>query len=226
VLEIAAPRRWSFEGVIALLRKWLRLAPAREFPLPRWASLALFRVGDALSLLGWRPPVRTTARLEIAQGSVGDASEWTRLTGIEPTDLSAALIAEPASVQERWFARLYFLKPIVLATLSLFWIATGLIALASGYQSGKELLQQAGFGELAGPAAIAAAILDIAIGAAIAVRAAAAAALYAALGVSAFYALAATILLPRLWLDPLGPVVKMIPIFVLNLVALAILDDR
>jgi hypothetical protein len=87
-------------------------------------------------------------------------------------------------------------------------------------------MQEAGFGELAGPLVVAAAILDIAIGAAIAVRAAAAAALYAALGVSVFYALAAMVLLPRLWSDPLGPTVKMIPILVLNLVALAILDDR
>jgi uncharacterized protein YbjT (DUF2867 family) len=226
VLEIVGPRRWSFEAVIRVFRQWLRLAPARHFPLPRWASLALFRLGDALSLLGWRPPVRTTARLEIEQGSVGDPSEWTRLTGIKPRDLATALIAEPASVQERWFARLYFLKPVVLATLSLFWILTGLIALAGGYQSGKALMQEAGLGELAGPLFIAGAILDIAIGAAIAVRALAGAALYAALGVSVCYALAATILLPRLWADPLGPTVKIIPILVLNLVALAILDDR
>jgi uncharacterized protein YbjT (DUF2867 family) len=148
VLELAGPRRWSFEAVIRLFRKWLRLSPARIFPLPRWASRALFRLGDAVSLLGWRPPARSTARLEIAHGSSGDASEWTRLTGITPRDLAAALIAEPASVQERWFARLYFLKPIVLAVLSLFWIVTGLIALGGGYQSGKELLQAAGFGAL------------------------------------------------------------------------------
>ena len=226
VLAIVGPRRWSFEAVIGLFRKWLRLAPARHFPLPRWASLALFRLGDTLSLLGWRPPVRSTARLEIAQGSVGDPSEWTRLTGIKPRELATALIAEPASVQERWFARLYFLKPVVFVTLSLFWIVTGLIALGGGYQSGKELLREAGLGELAGPGIIAGAILDIAIGGAIAVRAVAAAALYAALGVSVFYALAATILLPRLWHDPLGPTLKVIPIFVLTLVALAILDDR
>jgi len=226
VIEIVGPRCWSFEAVIRLFRHWLRLAPARNVALPRLVSLALFRLGDALSLLGWRPPVRTTARLEIAQGSTGDASEWTRITGIKPRDLATALIAEPASVQERWFARLYFLKPVVIATLSLFWIVTGLIALGRGYQSGEELMQEAGLGALAGPAVVAAAILDIAIGAAIAIRALAAPALYAALSVSVLYAFAATVLLPRLWADPLGPTVKMIPILVLNLVALAILDDR
>jgi hypothetical protein len=34
------------------------------------------------------------------------------------------------------------------------------------------------------------------------------------------------VLVPRLWADPLGPMLKILPIVVLNLVALAILDDR
>jgi hypothetical protein len=37
---------------------------------------------------------------------------------------------------------------------------------------------------------------------------------------------AGTFVLPRLWLDPIGPMLKIWPIIVLNLVALAILDDR
>ena len=36
----------------------------------------------------------------------------------------------------------------------------------------------------------------------------------------------ATLLLPGLWSDPLGSLVKVLPIIVLHLVALAILDDR
>jgi hypothetical protein len=34
------------------------------------------------------------------------------------------------------------------------------------------------------------------------------------------------VLVPRLWADPLGPMLKIGPIIALNLVALAILDDR
>ena len=51
-------------------------------------------------------------------------------------------------------------------------------------------------------------------------------ALYAALAISLFYVIAGTIILPRLWIDPLGPMVKIFPIMVLTLVALAILKDR
>ncbi len=51
----------------------------------------------------------------------------------------------------------------------------------------------------------------------------------AALGmvlVSAGYLLAATLIVPHLWLDPLGPLVKTIPAAVLALVALAVAEER
>jgi hypothetical protein len=51
-------------------------------------------------------------------------------------------------------------------------------------------------------------------------------ALYAALAISLFYAAAGTLLVPRLWNDPLGPMLKIWPIIALNLTALAILNDR
>ena len=40
------------------------------------------------------------------------------------------------------------------------------------------------------------------------------------------YVVLGTLLQPALWADPLGPLIKIAPIVVLNLVALAILDDR
>ena len=38
--------------------------------------------------------------------------------------------------------------------------------------------------------------------------------------------IAGTVLRPDLWMDPLGPLLKIFPIFVLHMVALAILDER
>jgi hypothetical protein len=40
------------------------------------------------------------------------------------------------------------------------------------------------------------------------------------------YAIVGTILVPRLWADPLGPMVKIWPIIVLTFVALALRTDR
>ena len=103
---------------------------------------------------------------------------------------------------------------------------SGLVALGPGFEAGTRLMEQAGAGRLAGLGAIAGALADIAIGLGMAVRALAGAALFAALGVSLLYAVGGTILVPGLWADPLGALLKIAPLIALNLVALAILDDR
>jgi hypothetical protein len=73
---------------------------------------------------------------------------------------------------------------------------------------------------------IAGASSDLVIGMAIAYRRTSRYGLYAAIGISVAYAIIGTILVPRLWADPLGPMLKIWPIIVLHFVALAILDDR
>jgi hypothetical protein len=149
-----------------------------------------------------------------------------RVTGIVPKSLSTALATRPASVQERWFSRLYFLKPIVFMMLSAFWVLTGVIALGPGYRIGVELMQAGGIQSLNGACVIAGAVADIVIGIAIALRRTARSALYAAIAVSVFYLIAGTAMTPWLWLDPLGPFAKIGPILALMFVALAILEDR
>jgi hypothetical protein len=73
---------------------------------------------------------------------------------------------------------------------------------------------------------IAGAVADFAIGVAIAYRPLSRFGLYAAIGISLTYAVVGTFLVPRLWADPLGPMLKIWPIIMVHFVALAILDDR
>jgi hypothetical protein len=78
---------------------------------------------------------------------VGDPTRLPQLTGLEPKDIEAKMAAEPASVQERWFAQLYLLKPLVFGVFSLFWILTGLISLGPGWKIGMALMREGGAGE-------------------------------------------------------------------------------
>jgi uncharacterized protein YbjT (DUF2867 family) len=226
VLEIVGPERLTLTDVILAYRQWFGWSKPHELRLPRWSVSMLCRLGDLLGALGWRSPMRSTAYREIVRGAVGDPAEWARITNIRPQSLSAALAAQPVSVQERWFARLYFLKPLVLALLALFWMASGMIALGPGWAAAVSLLTQCVGAKAAPLAALAGATVDILIGSAIAVRRTARKGLAAALAVSALYVTGGAIMLPRLWFDPLGPLLKILPIIALNLVALAILDDR
>ncbi|HVI28255.1 SDR family oxidoreductase [Hansschlegelia sp.] len=225
-IEIAGPEPMPLPSIVQAYRRWLGLPRARVMPLPEALASFLYRLGDLISRLGWRPPMRTTAQREIVRGAVGDPGEWIRLTGTQPRSVSESLVAEPASVQERWFASLYFLKPVVFGVFSLFWIATGLISIGPGYDTGVALMERGGAGAFSGPSVLAGGLADLLIGIGIAFRRTARAALYGAIAISLFYAVAGTAILPELWLDPLGPMLKIWPILALNLVALALLPDR
>jgi uncharacterized protein YbjT (DUF2867 family) len=225
-LELSGPERLSFEDVVQAYRGWLGLKPARIVAAPGFVMGAAYRVGDLVAWLGWRPPIRTTARREIVRGAVGNPKAWTDATGIEPRPLSAALAAEPASVQERWFANLYLLKPLIIGVFALFWLMTGLVSLGPGYELAADYMRRAGAGPLSEPSVIAGGIADLVVAAGIMWRRTSRLALYAAIGLSAFYVVAGTLLLPGLWRDPLGPMMKIGPILVLNFVCLAVLEER
>lgn len=201
--------------------------PRPRLTLPAWLLCAGALAGDLAAWLGWSPPIRTTALAELRRGVAGDPSAWTLATGLEPASLAEALAQLPATVQEAWFARLYLAKPLVLATLAAFWLASGAVALGPGHAAAATDLTSHGLPSAWTPAAtLATAFADLAIGAAIAVRRTCRAGLLAGLALTLAYLAAATALAPALWTDPLGPLVKAAPALVLMLVALALLRER
>ncbi len=226
VIELVGPDSHSFSEVVALLRRWYRWPPAREIHVPKLISRAIYRAGDLIALLGWRPPVRSTAEREMVRGAVGSLEGMQRL-GLRPNSVPEFFAREPASVQERWFARMYLLKPIVFIVISLFWILTAYVSLGPGWEYGLGIMRDGGVeGTPAAITVIAGALADLVIGIAIAYRPTSRYGLYAAIAISFTYAVIGTVLVPRLWLEPLGPMMKIWPIIVLHFVALAILDDR
>ena len=225
-LEIVGPERLSMQEIVRQYRAWLGWPPARELRVPDFVLVPAYRLGNVAGLLGWRPPIRSNARREMARGAIGDPSAWIAATGLRPVPLGEALAREPAPVQERWFARLYFLRPLAIAVLSLFWIGTGVASLGPGWERGVGLLEDTALAAFAPIVVIAGALADIAVGFGIAFRRACRKALQAGIAVTLVYALAGTLVRPDLWADPLGAMLKTGPILVLMLIALAILEER
>jgi len=226
VLELVGPERYAMTELVALYRAWLGAPPARTVGVPRFASGLAYRLGDAVGLLGWRPPMRTNARIEIRRGAVGDPGPWMRATGITPRSLAAALAADPAAVQDRWFAGLYFLVPLALAAFAFLWIGTGLVSLGPGYTAGVALLAGTAAQPIAGLVVVAGGIADLAVGLAVAYRPTARLGLWSALAITLVYLAAGSVLAPGLWIDPLGPLLKTAPILALNLILLAVTGRR
>ena len=184
------------------------------------------RLGDLASRLGWTPPIRSTALAELRRGVTGDPAAWIAATGITPRSL-ADLALRPATIQDKWFARLYLIKALIIVSLVIFWVVSGLIALTVSFGAAATILSSHGFPRtLVGPATALSSLMDISVGMAIAFQRSCKAGLIAGIVVSLGYMFGAAVLTPDLWLEPLGALVKTFPAIVLMLVALLILDNR
>lgn len=185
------------------------------------------RLGDLANTLGWMPPMRSTAIAELRRGVSGDPSAWIAATGIAPKTLTDAIGRHPATIQDKWFARLFLIKALVVASLVAFWLVSGFIALFVSSRAAAGILSAHGFPPaLVDPIAIGTSLMDMSIGGLIAFRRTAAVGLVAGIVVSLGYMFGAAILTPDLWIEPLGALVKTGPAIVLMLVALLMLDNR
>lgn len=226
VWDIMSPEPLRFGEVLAGMRRWIGFS-GKRIRLPAIAISLGALTGDLAAHLGWRPPLRTTSVREIERGLAGDPSAWQTATGLDPTSFSAALDLLPATVQEKWFAKLYLAKALMIGALSVFWLLSGLIALTVSYSAAKEVMTVRGLPDgLAATVTIGGSIADVLIGLAIAFRRSCAAGLTAGIGVASLYLCGAALLLPDLWIDPLGSILKTVPIIILMLATLALLDER
>ena len=216
----------TIAALVTQLRAWLGLPPAPVVALPAWVAQAAARGADALAWLGWRSPMRTASLEQLRMGVPGDADQAQRLLGFSPRSLRAQLDAQPSGVQERWFARVYFLKPLILFTLFGFWLLSGLIGFASFGQAVRVLTSAGMDADLAKAAVAGGGVVDIALALLLAFRRTTAPALLGMVAATAGYLLAGALVRPDLWADPMGPFLKSIPAAVLALAALALLDER
>ncbi|WP_095201486.1 SDR family oxidoreductase [Mesorhizobium carmichaelinearum] len=212
--------------ILSAFRAWLGLPAARIVPMPAILGRLAGAVADMLGILGWRSPLRSAALAAVARGVTGDAAAWNQVCDRPLQPLEATLADMPANVQERWFARLWLAKPAVFACLSLFWLVSGIIGLIRQEAAADVLVSHGVSASFANIAVLAGSAADILVGAAVVVRSLARRALLAMIAIALSYLAGATLLVPGLWLDPLGPLVKTIPALCLVLVALAILDER
>lgn len=236
-LEAPAPVRRSFDiggrdrismaGIVTAYRRWLGFGPTRIWPVPRWLARPAFWFGDALGWLGVRTSMRTNSLKQLDYDVAGEPEEWLASTRVQPQSLQAFLDGNPAGQADKWQARLGFTRPLARAVMGVFWVASGLIALTTGYAGALERLAEGGFSPLVSQAILlATSVFDIALGAAMLlkwrVRLIAGIMIAGTLG----YIAALSLTLPQLWADPLGPIVKVFPMMALALILAATEDER
>lgn len=213
--------------VIDAFRRSFGTEKSPRIPVPAFLLGLGVMSADLVSWLGWMPPMRRTAITELRRGVCGDPSAWMAVTGLVPKTITEILGKHPATVQDKWFARLYLIKALIVASLVMFWIVSGFIALFVSYDAAANILRAHAFPPaLVAPTTILTSLMDMATGVLIAVRRTCAFGLVWGILAALGYMAGAAIVTPDLWIEPLGALVKTGPAIVLMLVALVMLDNR
>jgi uncharacterized protein YbjT (DUF2867 family) len=220
-LEPAGPKTHTLRELMTRYRNWLGFGRTRFLSVPMPVMRLLGRIGD----LAGSGPVSTNSLTQMVAGNAADGEAFAQAVGFRPRSLDNAMRDRAAGVQDRWHARLFFLAPAIRWGLALLWLASALLGLFAARAQTLEVLAAIGAPETAAfPLQLGTALLDLGI-AALVLRGARIATM-AQLAVVLGYTLVLTLALPALWTDPLGPLLKNLPILLLILVHGAIGDRR
>src|SRR5262249_32931749 len=143
--DLMQPNPVTLGGVIKNFRHALGTAAWPRLRLPGLLLDLGSRLGDLANLLGWMPSMRTTAMAELRRGVAGDPTGWSAATGLVQKTIEEMVGQRSATIQDKWFARLFLGKALVIASLVLFWVASGFIALVISYDAGANILRTHNF---------------------------------------------------------------------------------
>ena len=220
-VDPVGPEVVTLGAILRDYRGWLGLPAARTVSMPP----ALVRMAAALgSRLG--SPINDTSLAQLRYGNTGDYEAFHRETGIDAAGWNASLAAHPAHEQDRWHARLYFARPVLRYTLAILWLASGITGLLDLRGWGVLLISQLPIRMGTALSVLAAAcIVDMIVALLVLRRWRPRRLALIQLALVAGYTAVATILFPSLWLEPLGPLLKNLPILA-AIVAWAAVEDE
>ncbi|AEV92602.1 oxidoreductase [Rickettsia parkeri] len=163
----------------------------------------------------------------LLQPNIADKKDFIDFTSIIPRNLQQGFATEPLTVQSIWHARLYFLKPIIKIVLGLFWIMTGIISSIFVYDASMQIIISLGFDKQIAPYILyGSCFTDIILRILLIIKNKINRICSLQILLILAYTLLLTYLKPILWLDPLGPIFKNIPVILLTLVFMAIERDK
>jgi len=227
VLELVGPQIMPLRDYLLAWRRWLGFAP----PLMMQTPVAFTRLAGAFGERFGNGPLGQTMTRMLERGNIGAegaADHLQQKLGITPRCLSRALAEAPSQVQDRWHARLYFLLPVLRVLMAFLWIASGLV----GWLAPRSRLLDAtaGYASLSPDGFIALAratgSLDLLLGVLCLLRWRPKLVFTGMFVMLLGYTTIIGSIWPAHWLDPLGGLLKNVPLLGALLLLLATEDRR
>jgi len=220
-LEPAGPDTLSLAELARAYRRWLGLAPAPEVSIPAPFVSAAARLGD---WFGGGPLSSMTLR-QLAAGNAANGAGFAAAIGFSPMSLATMLEREPADVQDRWHARLFLLGIAAKTSLIFIWLASALAGLLSGHDMAASFVSAIGLpAAVTQPLVLFTCLLDLVAAGLLLFERRGRWAVALQLALVLGYTAGLTLVMPGLWVDTFGPLIKNIPILALIMIN-AVLSD-
>ena len=208
IYEVGGPEPITLRAYQTAWRRWLRIDGQRTLAVPEFLVSAQVWLGERAG----RGPVGETMWRMLRRGNITSPDASARLLrdfGKLPRPLEAVLATLPSQAQDRWHAQLYFLAPLLRFSIVAVWVLSALAGWLTPAATIEALAQGSALQALpATELARATGALDLLLAAwlasgwrtrwAITLMAASVLAYTAAFG----------LILPALWLEPLGGLAK------------------
>lgn len=216
------PERLTLREIVRQWRSWLGFSPVPVLSLPMGLVGAAAMLGDRLNLA----PLTTTSLQQMVYGNVAPAEPFIAAVGFTPMRFEDALLRRPANVQDRWHARLFWVRLLLRFGLAAFWLLSGVVGLITGGALTNDFAAATGWpqGFVAG-LAFTGCVGDIAIGLALLSGRRPSWTAIAQLVLIVGYPALLALVLPRLLLDPLGALLKNLPLLLAVLASMAVAED-
>lgn len=222
-LEPCGPETMTMRDILGHMRGWLGWPAPRFLSVPRRLVGLMAKAGDRIGT----GALTSTALKQLDHGNAADPQAYQQATGLKPRGFAFALTASPAQVQDRWHARLALLKPLIWLSLVFLWAYSGVLGLVSpveayaGYIADLGLPENAliwlarGFGGL-----------DLLLALAVLLHVRPKVTGLVQIAIVGGYTIGLSALSPDLWAEPLGPLLKNIPVLMLIGVWMVLEDER
>lgn len=215
-LAVTGPAVQKLADIVQTIREWLGFGPARILAIPGWVMRPAIMAADLLGYLGVETALRSTSFKQTEKPNIADHAPFERATGLTMQPLGGALANDPASRADRRDARLAAPLIALRMLIAFFWIATGVITLA-GIATATTADAAIALAAFIGTTAtvgliVATSCLDVVLGIWLITARDLWRPCAAQIVVSFGYLCGLTLLAPEMWADPVGPLLKVLPI--------------
>lgn len=213
-LTAASQQVIQLRSLLAELRNWLGLQATTSLKMPE----AFMKIVGYLGNITCESLITTSSLAMLEQSNVSNVDkilEFQTVTTVTPVNFSEGLHRAPSTSKDKNHARFYFMFPLLRISLALMWILSALTSVFFAKESSYELLTAAQITPAWQNLTLySSAALNAIIGILLLFNYKPKLNCIVQLLVILVYTILITILIPRYWLEPFGPVVKNIPILV------------